>query len=255
MSRWQYATCTRSGLLDDMLALNYTRVWMAFGGQRMIEQAAASHNCTVPKTGVFEVALDARVDRTRPRRHCPLPLAGGRGGRWVSPTEWRPAGCVEVPVWRNSQEILQCLAGKTVIFSGDSVTRQLFGRLVSWIRDQPLAFDHYYHTGAAYTFDEDGDHLTILSTSNKKDADTLRRAYRETRQTPTTATLLYQFTEAVGRRENNLLNLGSFGRVAGVVEGHLENFAVDPLDGRGKVDTLSLDDMNDCGGAEHYYRR
>jgi len=55
----------------------------------------------------------------------------------------------------------QGLFGKTIVFVGDSMARQIFLRAIGLLRGQEQVFDHYFHCDADYTFDSSGDCLHV----------------------------------------------------------------------------------------------
>ena len=56
--------------------------------------------------------------------------------------------------WLGRAEIEECARGKLLIFQGDSLTRQLFNRLIWWVRGIPSVVEHYYQEDAYYSFSE-----------------------------------------------------------------------------------------------------
>ena len=64
--------------------------------------------------------------------------------------------------WLGRAEIEECARGKLLIFQGDSLTRQLFNRLIWWVRGIPSVVEHYYQEDAYYAFSEQaGDTFTL----------------------------------------------------------------------------------------------
>ena len=64
--------------------------------------------------------------------------------------------------WLGRAEIEECARGKLLIFQGDSLTRQLFNRLIWWVRGIPSVVEHYYQEDAYYSFSEQaGDAFTL----------------------------------------------------------------------------------------------
>lgn len=76
---------------------------------------------------------------------------------WDAEGEWQ--GPLYKPSSTNSRqyrlytpsEIRQCLAGKRILFHGDSMMRQLFGRLVTFSRFIPAYIEEAYTAPATYT--------------------------------------------------------------------------------------------------------
>ncbi|KAG2496713.1 hypothetical protein HYH03_005126 [Edaphochlamys debaryana] len=67
------------------------------------------------------------------------------------------------------KKIIECLAGKKVVLFGDSLLRQVFNRLVWYIRGMEGVMEQYYHTPGLYMYYKDGrDKLAIhLGTPRK----------------------------------------------------------------------------------------
>lgn len=57
-------------------------------------------------------------------------------------------------------ELLSQLSGQSVAVVGDSLSRQLFNRLLHWCRGLLPVLDHYYHLNAIYRFNHTHDSLT-----------------------------------------------------------------------------------------------
>jgi hypothetical protein len=159
------------------------------------------------------------------------------------------------------------------VFSGDSLARQVFNRLICWIRDQPLAFDHYYTLVGLYAFNETGDQFRLAQSDqdSKTEQDPReggKEAYDElmgTIEKEEHAVFVFRQTrtnEAAKRHVPEGSN--TYGIVAGLIHNDFEKFNLKwPRDDDNRdddmtwknTDRLNLDKMNDCGGADHYYRR
>lgn len=76
---------------------------------------------------------------------------------------WQPASC-RLPTGLTRADLKRCLKGKRIAIMGDSLMRQLFNRLISLIRGDPVTVDHYFHQHAWYRWDTvtDTDELTFL---------------------------------------------------------------------------------------------
>ncbi|KAJ3024719.1 UNVERIFIED_CONTAM: hypothetical protein HDU68_007856 [Siphonaria sp. JEL0065] len=53
-------------------------------------------------------------------------------------------------------QALQCLQGRRIILTGDSMLRQTFFRLIFWLRGFPTTVEHYFHNHAEYTLYKNG---------------------------------------------------------------------------------------------------
>ena len=242
--RWRMTECAAPGVMDKMVADSWAQGWMAYGGQPFLQEFAATEFCTLPTRGTFTRAVRAVAMKRRRGGCSALPLARGEGGRWVRQIEWRPQGCTS-STWLGVSHIHQCLAGQQLLFNGDSMTRQLFNRLISWVRGQALTVEHFYHNNRVYSFGESGDRLEPtdkLPDLAKPPREEARVSFRFT----------WKDTEA---REFGTLDPTI---VAGVIMGSKQAFTVmwPELGGGGwRSEKLDLDVMNDCGGAPHFFRR
>lgn len=236
-------------------------------------------NCTMPAEGQFAC---------KPRRPatvncCTAPLAGGSNGTWVSGSRWVASeGCAARPLpLLGPGELLSCLAGRAVLFVGDSFTRQLFLRLVWWMRGLPVIIEHYFHRHAAYSLNATHDSLEILSgrlTTYKTatsvgpvDLDAEAEMLRRVRTLRRSEVLLLFQLESIGgyplarggRRRSSPVPVSE---LAAVIRGASGRFTLrmQPANStstrprrRGSLleETLSLDTMRACGGAAHYFER
>lgn len=151
-----------SSLLEDARVQHHLcRAGAAFGTCDALEMMG---NCSSVRVGRF--ARPAR--RRRPLRcgvdTCCPPWRDGvswvNGLRWDSKEAVSPPGCLAglKMRWLGRAEIEQCLRGKLLVFQGDSLTRQLFNRLIWWVRGIPSVVEQYYQTDAYYAFsEEEGD--------------------------------------------------------------------------------------------------
>ena len=137
----------------------------------------AQHNCThTPSSGAFT----AHNPLLRPLRCgvdtcCPSWRDGACwmcGLRWHSLHEVSPPGCAAgVTMARLGRaEIGRCLRGKLLVFQGDSLTRQIFNRLIWWLRGIDSNLEHYYQKDAYYSFSATDDRLTIRTHSRREHA-------------------------------------------------------------------------------------
>ena len=265
---WEPVTCLSRG--DNLSALQSHGAMLTYGRSPWLPHFERLRWCATPSQGRFNARRAERShrDATAPTAACCEPLAGGSHGRWVTPSKWRPAaGSCEVrqAAVTTRSELLDCLRGRVLLFDGDSTVRQLFLRLLWWVRDPSLGVvaEHGFHRHAVYTFDEHHDRFDILSRSRLSHsvANDDRPVQRLLHDEPSTeATLLYRFT---GRKAKDYLetrdlgNATRSGRVAGIVRGYFGDFRVltPRSDDTWCEDTLSLDTMNDSPGAAHYFER
>jgi hypothetical protein len=75
-------------------------------------------------------------------------------GRWKDPCD---------TMWLNSSTLRQSLVGKRIVFTGDSLNRQLFLRLVWHVRGFREIIEHYFHSSATYAFNGTHDVLAIAA--------------------------------------------------------------------------------------------
>ena len=108
------------------------------------------HGCPMPGRGSF----DSQPCTPQPPP-CAQPLRGGRNGTWADASTWLPKGCTQ----RRRYDVAataDCLRGRVLAFEGDSLTRQIFLRLIWRLRALPVIVEHYFHSGAYYAFEPAG---------------------------------------------------------------------------------------------------
>ncbi|KAJ9448195.1 hypothetical protein DIPPA_03911 [Diplonema papillatum] len=59
-------------------------------------------------------------------------------------------------------DILSLLKGKRVLFTGDSMMRQMYIRLIAFLRGETVIGEHYYHTDSYYAINDDEDVLKVM---------------------------------------------------------------------------------------------
>lgn len=69
---------------------------------------------------------------------------------------WKPDTC-RLPTGITRSKLKQCLRGKRVAIMGDSLMRQMYNRLISLIRGDPVTADHYFHQHSWYRWDTRND--------------------------------------------------------------------------------------------------
>ena len=60
-------------------------------------------------------------------------------------------------------------APKGIIFTGDSITRNIFNAIVAHIRNERVTSEHYYHRDALYVLHPSTDSVTMLNSEGKKE--------------------------------------------------------------------------------------
>ena len=68
--------------------------------------------------------------------------------------------------WLSPRQLRRRLVGKRLSFYGDSLTRQLFHRMVWHVRGFPTIVENYYHDSATYAFNATHDALTVVPHSD-----------------------------------------------------------------------------------------
>ena len=164
------AACPDSQQLGRFL--NHSRV-----AHHLCKAGAAYGTCEAIRQqlqGCSGAASGRFTTRTQPRRlrcgvdtccpHWRTDACWACGLKWHSPTSASPPHCPSsLPMrWLGRAEIEECARGKLLIFQGDSLTRQLFNRLIWWVRGIPSVVEHYYQEDAYYAFSEQaGDAFTL----------------------------------------------------------------------------------------------
>ena len=125
-----------SFLNDSRVAHHLCKAGAAYGTCEALRQQL--HGCSGAASGRFTTRLQPRrllcgVDTCCP--HWRNDACWGCGLKWHSPTSVSPPHCpASLPMrWLGRAEIEQCARGKLLIFQGDSLTRQLFNRLIWWV--------------------------------------------------------------------------------------------------------------------------
>eukprot|EP00759_Apiculatamorpha_spiralis_P057632 PhF_6_TR8729/c0_g1_i2/m.13721 len=57
---------------------------------------------------------------------------------------------------------------KRIVFTGDSMMRQLYLRIISLIRKEPTHAEHYFHQDSVYVLTESGDELIVFTDKGKR---------------------------------------------------------------------------------------
>jgi len=140
-------------------------------------QALREHlgGCTAtPGSGFFTTREQPQQLRCGINTCCPSWREGACwmcGLRWNDGAAVSPTGCADGLRMRRlgRADVERCLRGKLLVFQGDSLTRQLFNRLIWWLRGVPANLEHYYQRDAYYSFSERfGDELIIRQMADAK---------------------------------------------------------------------------------------
>jgi len=228
------------------------------------------HNCATPHRGVFEPARPA-VPASARAQSCGH-LDGGASGWWESPSFWRPHRRCSQYRWLHPDEIRSCLAGRSIAFEGASLTRQVFLRLMAWMRGWPMIAEHYFQERAAFLFNATHDLLEVFERT-----DDARLA--EVAGGNHSRLLAYGWGNATGQllwrpyggmrgeRAEQLMYRNVSARLAAVVQGFdfaqgedgkpSRNFELryQTEAGRWRTENLSLATMDECDGAAHFFHR
>ena len=161
-------------LNDSRVAHHLCKAGAAYGTCAALRQQL--HSCSGAASGRFTTRLQPRRLRCGVDTCCPHwrnDACWACGLKWHSPTSVSPPHCLpSLPMrWLGRAEIEQCARGKLLIFQGDSLTRQLFNRLIWWVRGIPSVVEHYYQEDAYYSFSEQaGDTFTLRKQSRGTNA-------------------------------------------------------------------------------------
>lgn len=251
---WRFRTCTSNGSLSVILSDPLKRRQLAYG-QNLLDAFAERGYCSNPSEGVF---ITSKSDNKPPRNSfCSNALGPAENGTWNTSTKWVPSSCPSYS-WLTVVDVHNCLAGRHLMFQGNSLARQLFSRFISLIRGFEVSFDHFYHHHAAYVFSRAGDKLEI-STGN--DDSWLLKKVNSTVD-PSDALILFRMypgklwedvvQEHVDKTAAVVQNKGETGDF---IVRWPNKSATQALEKHWMQEDISIDAMNDAGGAPHYYRR
>lgn len=82
---------------------------------------------------------------------------------------WLPTSCNLK--WFSPEKVVQCMANKIITFTGDSVMRQTFNRLVAFIRGFKQHAERHYHESVVYRYYENHDTLKFQSSIEFNESD------------------------------------------------------------------------------------
>ena len=134
-----------------------------------------------------------------------------RPGVWHDEKTWAPKDVANYH-WFSRAEVLRLLSGRVLVFEGDSMTRQIFVRLVWWIRGLPVMVEHYFKSSATYSFNATHDDLSF----NELVLDRKRPLAGQ-------AVLVYRYYTRRGPEDSRYCGVMESGAIAGVLTGNLES--------------------------------
>ena len=282
MCTWRATSaCHPNSSLAHLETASWSRAFTAYAEAPSWHHALKKQNhCSMPARGEF--TCKDHEDTAPEARPCLLPLAGGRNGTWVSRRQWVQSDSCPASSrnFLDVRELFECLDGRALVFKGDSLTRQLFLRIVWWLRGLPLIVEHHFHRYAAYTFNTTHDSLEVFG--DKPLSIFPARGYAGPHDRAAKADLAARVASI---RPGSALVLFDFEwphlqapppkaaqkNVAARISGHAgpaeaPNYVAEAstfilsLPSRRHQDhvvdeTLSLDAMNACGGAPHFFQR
>ena len=287
-SRWSLAGCDDAHTIDHLLSTPELRAWLAYGPRPLTEMMDELGNCSTFSRGRFSPPLAPAPAHSCDTTSCTR-LFEGRKGLWTAPSVWRPLDDGRPYAWYSARRALGCLRGRVLVFRGDSVTRNVFVRLVWWLRGLETVVSQPFHRHAIYTVGAAGDELATVGDADVADtaagdasaeALLVERLERALGQGPDAASqpavlLWVQFGDRSADSDNPVARLvreaerargserrAEHARVAGVVSGRFAQLCLRRPEARRahpqqhwSTEWLDLDAMNAAGGAPHYVRR
>ena len=250
-SLWSFSSCLSSSNLSELAARPWARPWIAYSETSWAGWMAQLGFCALPGSGQFTTPLNVSRCATCKAAWCrddftwffpaKNKTAIAPAGAWASSVGWVPGAWMgQGYVWFSPADMLACFAGRIIVFEGDSLTRQLFLRLVWWVRGVTHLVEHYFSQHASYTFNTTHDNLTIygkqpmrvysrardISAEHELVADLSRFRGRETKS----LTLVFRWA-ATAHTAGPIEDAPRFfrpviDRVAAFVRGHIGQFIV-----------------------------
>ena len=193
---------------------------------------------------------------------------------WVPDARWVRQGFA----WFSAADVLTCLAGRVIVLEGDSLTRQVFLRLIGWLRGTTHMVEHYFSQHAAYTFNSTDDRFVVFgrepmrayTRATDHDAEAEMLAHLSLHAwSPTSVTLAFRWAS-----QKKWLGSSSQGfykpilrRVAAIVQGFGGHFSLSwpaavgnkagewPSRQPDRRQVFDLDAMNAADGEPHFFRR
>ena len=131
-------------------------------------QYGTASNCTWWKHGFYSATktadkshLDERSSTSQRQPEQPRCIYTDYSGAFVNST-WQPlrrANCKYFSF--DANEARSCLHGRRIVFSGDSLMRQVFLRLISHLRGLPSVIEHYFQMNALFEQRGNMDHFRL----------------------------------------------------------------------------------------------
>eukprot|EP01059_Diplonema_ambulator_P010423 TRINITY_DN20469_c0_g1_i1.p1 TRINITY_DN20469_c0_g1~~TRINITY_DN20469_c0_g1_i1.p1 ORF type:complete len:427 (+),score=57.82 TRINITY_DN20469_c0_g1_i1:176-1282(+) len=113
--------------------------------------------------GAGKYTKKPKICDSRPARPCTFNdvLDGMRSGTWDDMgTRFSLQSCEMLTIDRKA--ILDAFRGKRVLFSGDSIMRQIYIRLIGVLRGQSVFIEHYYHQDSYFGCNEEADDWLVV---------------------------------------------------------------------------------------------
>ena len=274
-STWSLEDCFDEHSIGHLLTTPELSSWLAYGPRPLTEMLLELGNCSTFSRGRFQPRLASAPVHSCHLSSCTR-LLEGRQGVWMTPSRWRPLDDERPYRWYDTQQALSCLAGRVLVFRGDSMTRNVFQRLVWWLRGLPTVIAQPYHRHALYGFGAANDTFETVGEADVSDTaegdhkaeailvDRIRRAgdaaamlvwiqYGDRSENSDSPIVRFLQEERSAGKDSNRP------RVAGIISGRFAQLRLRRPEARAKhewaTEWLDLDSMNAAGGAPHYIRR
>ena len=124
--------------------------------------------CALWRTGVFRRSSQSLSPPAELNaRSCGAPNTTFADGRFASGL-WMPASCELAHP--EGDQLRAALAGRRLLFQGDSMIRQMFNALVFMVRSEDTIVDPWFHSDATYSFNDTHDAYVCAATEPGADA-------------------------------------------------------------------------------------
>ena len=283
-SSWSLVSCLAPYTnLSSVAAQSWAKPWLAYSQPSWTRWMAQLSFCALPAKGKFRPPLTVQR-HSRCTCHADWCMeehswSNNTGeatpsGTWMTGASWLPdvRWASQGFAWLSPSDVLSCLAGRIVIFEGDSLTRQVFLRLVWWLRGTTHMVEHYFSQHAAYTFNSTHDSFVIFgrepmraysrATDRYAEACLLDHLVSLDAWGPTAVTLVFRWASQK-KWLGPSPSIGFFHRVrprvVAIARGFAGHFSLTwPAAGWGvwRRQVFDLDAMNaDADGEPHFFRR
>jgi len=121
-----------------------------------VPSCIANSSCLMWEHGRFNLTALKYGVKVLPSCDATSAPGSWHGRQWVPKSSCYPG-------WQTPGQMLARLQNKTVVFSGDSMVRQLFHRLIWYLRGIPDVIEHYTHYDAFYQIVGDTDEFLLHS--------------------------------------------------------------------------------------------